>query len=63
VKGRLVEYNDGQGRLHVKVYYLDEGVSKWHPEELLVYADAITEIEKTSNRPNAKKMEAKPLLP
>ena len=61
VKGRLVGYNDSQGPLHVKVYYPDEGVSKWHPEELLVNADAMMEIEKTSDRPKAKEMEAKPL--
>jgi len=61
VKGRLVGYNDSQGPLHVKVYYPDEGVSKWHPEELLVYADAMTEIEKTSDKPKAKEMESKPL--
>jgi hypothetical protein len=61
VKGRLVEYNNSQESLHVKVYYPDEGVFKWQPKELLVYADAMTEIEKMSDRPKAKEMRAKPL--
>jgi hypothetical protein len=61
VKGRLVGYNDSQGSMHVKVYYPDEGVFKWHPEELFVYADAMTEIEKTSDNLKAKEMKAKPL--
>jgi hypothetical protein len=61
VKGILVGYNDSQCPLHVKVYYPDEGVSKWYPEELLVYAVAMTEIKQTSDKLKAKEMEAKPL--
>jgi hypothetical protein len=61
LKGKLVGYNDSQDPLNVKVYYPDEGVSKWHPEELFVYADAMTEIEKTSDKLKAKEMEAKHL--
>ena len=53
-------YNDSQGPLHAKVSYPGEGISRWHPEELLEHADAMAEIDKTVNKPRAKEMEAKP---
>ena len=61
VKGQLIRYNDSQGPLHVKVYYPDKGISRWHPEELLVLAYTMAEIENTSDKPRAKKMKAKPM--
>ena len=60
IQGRLVGYNDSQGPLHAKVYYPGEGISRWHPEELLEYADAMAEVDKTATKPRAKEMEAKP---
>ena len=60
IQGRLVGYNDSQGPLHAKVYYPGEGISRWHPEELLEYADAMAEVDKMATKPRAKEMEAKP---